>query len=1147
VLFYFHDSAIREDSGMRVRPGLPGFGKIIVCSLLGFALAAPCLAAGASPRDALLAGFQDPPQAARPRVWWHWMNGNVTKQGIKADIAWMHRIGIAGMNAIDATISTPQVVKKRLVYMSPAWDDAFRYAARLADRYSMELSIDSSPGWSMTGGPWVSPQQAMKKMVWSATAVDGGKPFHGMLAEPPSTPGPFQNVPVPEDSDQYSHTAPNFYRDSIVIAYRTPVEAPAVADAASNAGTIDKAALSNGDLTHFTTLTPLGEGQDVWIEIDFGKPVQIQGLSLAVSVTKGLGYATEVQASDDGTAWRNVADMPQAAQLERFKLRQQTLSFAPATARYFRVVLSPAEPLPTSLRPHVFAPGAMGSEPPSGPPPARAYKLYQLVFHAKATVNDFEQKAMYAIPPLDFYAAASPADFAPGTAIDPKSVVVLSDRMKPDGTLDWTPPSGQWTVLRIGYSLTATQNHPATPEAAGLEVDKLDAAAVRAYMEHYLDTYARVVGPKLFGKHGLQAFVVDSAEIGEQNWTGDVLSEFEKIKGYDPAPFLPALTGAVVQSPEASDKFLWDWRDTIDRLFAQNHYGTIGAVARERGLINYGEALEDHRPGFGDDMAMRQYATIPMGAMWTYGEKYPTALTYEADLLGAASVAHIYGQNYVGAESLTSAGQPWAYAPRELKPFVDMEFARGVNRIVIHTSVHQPVDRPPGLSLFGYGQFFNRLETWAGDAKPWIDYLARCSYLLQQGRFVADVAYFYGQEAPITGLYGKTRVNDVPDGYAFDFVDEDALEHRLSVDRGLVATASGMRYRVLYLGGSSRFMTLGVLKRLGDLVAQGAVLVGKRPEASPSLADDPAAFAALADELFGNAPHAYGKGEVFPSGSLAEAFAALQLPPDFAYTKPEPDTEILYNHRRLDRDELYFVSNRRDRAENVTVTLRATGYAPEIWNPVTGQRAPADFATADGRTKLVLALPVYGSIFVVLRQKANAASRTTAPAATTALKKLDGPWTVAFQAHRGAPARIVLPELTSWSGSAVDGVKYFSGTGTYTKTFTLPARRGGRRLFLDLGDVRELARVTLNGKRLGIVWTEPFLLDITKAMRPGKNVLNVEVTNLWVDRLIGDEQSDSGKKYTFTTIPTYRADAPLRESGLLGPVEIRQAATIDRR
>ena len=643
---------------------------------------------------------------------------------------------------------------------------------------------------------------------------------------------------------------------------------------------------------------------------------------------------------------------------------------------------------------------------------------------------------MFAIPPLDFYATASLKDFAAGTAIDPKDVVVLTDRMQPDGTLDWTPSPGNWTVLRIGYSLTATQNHPATPEAAGLEVDKLNAAHVRAYMEHYLDSYEKVVGPKLFGKRGLQAFVVDSAEIGEQNWTEDVLSEFKRCARLRPRTVSARAHRRRCAKPRGKRQIPVGLARDDRRTLRPQPLRRDRKVARERGLINYGEALEDHRPGFGDDLAMRQYTTIPMGAMWTYGEKYPTALTYEADLLGAASVAHVYGQKFIGAESLTSAGQPWAYAPLELKPFVDMEFVRGVNRVVIHTSVHQPVDRPPGLSLFGYGQFFNRLETWAGDAKPWIDYLARCSYLLQQGRFVADVAYFYGQEARSPVYTASSAWKTCPRAMPSTSSTKTVWNTQLAVDNGLIATQSGMRYRVLYLGGSSRFMTLAVLKRVRDLVTQGAVLVAKQPEASPSLADDPAAFRSLADDLFGEEPHDYGKGRVFPSGSLGEAFAALNLKPDFAYTKPQVDSEVLYIHRRLDRGELYFVSNRRDRAQNITATLRTQGYAPEIWNPVTGASAPADYIATDGRTTVSLALPAYGSAFIVLRKKTNAPSRSQSAETAKTVATLDGPWTVAFQPHRGAPAKIVLPALLSWSD--IDGVKYFSGTGAYTKTFLFP-------------------------------------------------------------------------------------------------------------
>ncbi|MEJ1969152.1 MAG: glycosyl hydrolase [Rhizomicrobium sp.] len=1096
-----------------------------------------------APRDPLLEGFRSPPPAARPRVWWHWMNGNVTEDGIRRDLEWMKRIGIGGVDAIDAAIATPQVVPRRLIYMSPAWKHAFRYATRLADRFGLELSIDSSPGWSETGGPWVLPQQGMKKLVWTATGIDGGKPFHGVLRRPPDTIGPFGNAPMAGDiAPSPAAERLRFYRDSIVIAYRAPVPAPRVTEAVSSAGPLDAALLSDGDLTRSVSLAPQSEDGDAWIRVRFDRPATIQGLSLALATTRGLGFVAVVEASDDGLAWRHVADMRQAAQLQRLVLVQQTVSFAPAMGRFFRVVVRPAPPLPTSLRPRDPAPGLIEAAP-SADAPHRAYRLYELVLHAAATVNAFEQKAQFAAPPRDFYALATAAPAAPDSAIDPGTVVVLTDRMKADGTLDWMPPPGRWTVLRLGYSLTGSENHPATAEATGLEVDKLDRTHVRAYLEHYLDTYRAATGPALFGRRGLQSLVVDSAETGMQNWTADMLADFRRLRGYDPVPWLPALTGAVVRSPADSDRFLWDFRRTAAELLSRNHYGEIAAVARERGLATYMEAIEDHRPTFGDDLDMRRYADVPMAAMWTYGERFPSALTYEADILGAASVAHVYGRNLVAAESLTSANRPWAFAPRELKPLIDMEFVRGVNRVVIHASVHQPVDRPPGLSLSGYGQFFNRLESWSGQAGAWMRYIARCSFLLQQGRAVADIAYFTGQEAPVTGLFGDTPV-DVPAGYGFDFVDADALDGQLSVDRGDLATGSGMRYHVLYLGGSSRMMTLPVLRRIRDLVAQGAVLVGRRPVASPSLADEPGQFAAAASDLFGSAdaPHRYGRGQVFPAGSLPEALATRHLPPDFAFVGSDADSRVLYAHRRLAGGDLYFVSNRLARAQTVAAAFRTADGVPEIWDAVSGAVSLVDFSRADGLTKMTLSLPPNGSAFVVFRKNSEAQREVAATEPT--LLALDGPWKIAFQPGRGAPPVLLQRALQSWSDSTIPGIKYFSGTAVYSTTFDLPASAfaPGTRLELDLGEVRELADVTLNGHAFATVWTPPFRVDTTKAARPGRNVLTVTVANLWVNRLIGDAQPGVTRPVAFTAIPTYRADAPLRPSGLLGPVVIRQSA-----
>lgn len=1105
-----HVSARQESGRMQGRHLL----GVIACGLM---IVAPGMAA---PRDALLDGFRAPPQSAKPRVWWHWMNGNVTRDGIDKDFDWMARVGIGGVDAIDASIDTPQVVKDRLVYMSPAWQQTFRYAVALADKKGFELSIDSSPGWSETGGPWVKPEGAMKKLVWSATTLEGGKPFHGVLRAPPAVPGPFQNI------HKAAVGVADFYRDAIVIAYREPVDAPPVGTVTASMGTIDAAKLTDGDLSIAQKLMPQSADDEVWVRTAYDKPTRLQGLSLALSTNDDQGFAARVEASDDGIVWRKIADVPKVAQVRRFALLQQTVAFAPTTARYFRVVLRPAAPIPTSLRIVDRAPGLADAPAAAKPVEQRFYNVYELAFRAPGTINEFEKKAGFAIA-RDNYAIANQGRVAAGTAIDTRFVIDVTGHMAADGTLDWTPPAGRWTVLRMGYSLTGAENHPATAEATGLEVDKLNAAHVRDYLNRYLDTYADAAGSALFAKRGLTHLVVDSTEVGAQNWTETLLADFKRLRGYDPVPWLPTLTGITVGSASESDKFLWDFRRTISDLLAENHYGEIARVAKARGLIHYGEALEDHRPTFGDDIDMRRFADVPMGAMWVYKDA-PRA-TYVADLMGAASVAHVYGRPLVAAESLTSAGQPWNASPRDLKPVVDLEFALGVNRLFIHTSVHQPVDKAPGLSLFGYGQFFNRLENWAEMAGGWMRYIARCSFLLQQGRYDADIAYFYGQEAPLTGLFGNAPI-DAPSGYALDFIGSDALLNQLRVEHGDLVSKSGMRYRVLYLGGSSRFMTLDVLRRIRELVEQGATVVGAIPEGSPSLADDGAVFQALADNTFGN-------GRILPT--MTAALTALKLKPDFDYAKPAPDSELLYIHRSLKDGELYFITNRKDRAETFHATFRVQGMSAQILDAVTGTVTSVAVTEHEGRSAISLPLPAYGSVFVLFRKGADKAPKAMAQDRT--LETVKGPWRVNFQPGRGAPDHLILTNLESWSDSKMRGVKYFSGTAEYVSHFMLPVKESGR-LSLDMGSVHEVAEVTVNGHKLGTAWTAPFALDITDAVRTGRNELKIKVANLWVNRLIGDAQPGVAHKYTFTTIPTYRADAPLRPSGLLGPVIIRQSA-----
>ena len=1081
----------------------------------------------------LLQGFENPPNGARPRVWWHWMNGNISEPGIKLDLDWMHRIGLGGVTIFEGAIDTPQVIPQRLVYMTPEWKQAFTYAVTTAKNMDMEVAIASSPGWSESGGPWVPASQGMKKMVWSATRVEGGQPFTGVLPMPPRVDGTFQN-----DRAEPEHTAdgkievlPQFYLDSAVVAYRIPdgdeTQAQLNPQVTASGGSANVPALSDGDVnTVALDLPAAAPGSQSWVLFDYGHPQTIQAITLATAdATASIwddgntGILPVLEASDDGQTFGKIADIPRSSVVER------TVSFTAVTARYFRLVF----------------PGAADAQENAN------QRITELVLASGARVDEFEKRAGFATT-MDYYAISDP-NVAPKSLVAKSDIVDLTGKMKPDGSLDWTPPAGNWMVLRIGESLTGHVNGPAPAEATGLEVDKLNRDSVKSYLDGYLKMYSDTVGPSLMGSAGISFLLTDSIEAGAQNWTDDILEQFQKLRGYDPHPWLPALTGVVIGSTTDTDKFLWDFRRTLGQLVAENHYGELSDELHRSGLHYYSEALEFHRPMLGDDMEMRSKADVPMGAMWTWTSDAEAQPDYIADTRGAASVAHIYGQNLAGAESMTSPGPAWSFAPDTLKKIADLEFAEGINRFEIHESTHQPVpDLAPGLTLGPYGLWFNRNQTWADEAGPWVTYLARSSYLLQQGHYYGDVAYFYGQQGPLTAVFGANEPKDAPQGYGYDYVNSDVVLNHLSFKDGRWVASGGTSYRILYLGGESQRMTLPVLLKLRDLVAQGATLVGNRPGDSPSLADDNNEFHHVTDQLWGKKPekagtaHKFGKGRVYSGMTPNEALAALNVLEDFDYIKPEPDTKLLFLHRRLDAGDAYFVDNRRDRDENLSATFRVEGKVPELWDAATGTVAPVSYRIADGRTTVPLHLDPYGAIFVIFLKPATTMDVELPAPHEAALDELDGvlngDWSVNFQPGRGAPEKAKFDRLTSWSDNANYGVKYFSGTATYSKTVDIPATAlaAGAHLWLDLGDVKDVAEVAVNGKYLGILWKTPYKLDVTSALQPGTNQLVIQVTNLWVNRMIGDQQPWSLKKYTFADIAPYKADSPLLPSGLLGPV-----------
>lgn len=706
----------------------------------------------------------------------------------------------------------------------------------------------------------------------------------------------------------------------------------------------------------------------------------------------------------------------------------------------------------------------------------------------------------------------------------------LTSKMNADGSLNWTAPAGEWVVVRLGYSLTGRQNHPASPEATGLEVDKLDKVAVRKYIDTYLDMYKDATGGQM-GKQGLEYMVLDSYEAGAMTWTKAMPDEFAKRRGYSLIPWLPVLTGRVVKSIDASEKFLWDYRRTIGELISDNHYDVIGDALHQRGMKRYTESHENKRIYLADGMDVKRNADIPMSAMWTpgsLGQGSNEEPRSQADIRESASVAHIYGQNLVAAESMTSVGNAFSFHPEKLKRTADLEMASGLNRFVVHTSVHQPLDdKMPGFSLGPFGQYFTRHETWAEPAKAWTSYLGRSCFLLQQGKPVVDVLYYYGENNNITQLCA-TKLPDFPSGYEYDFVNATALRTALRVEGGKIVARSGQPYRLLVLDASARYMTLPTLKKLGELVKAGMHVTGTKPEQSPSLSDNPAEFTALVNQIW-NQPTVSTK-------PIEAVLSEMGIAKDVDISGAA--AEILYVHRQTAGQDIYWLNNRSDNTNEAQISFRVTGKVPLLWNPQTGKTETVSYQVKGDRTVIPLRFESWDAYFIVFGDKTPAMAYTKPAIKESAVARMDGAWNIRFQDGRGAPQGASFNKLASWTDNTDAGIKYFSGTASYEKSFELANLSKEAAYMLDLGDVKNMAEVIVNGKNMGIVWKKPFCLPITGALKTGTNTVQIKVTNLWVNRLIGDAQPGVTNKITFTTIPFYRADSPLLPSGLLGPVQV---------
>jgi len=1123
-------------------------------------------------------GFRQPPPDARPFTWWHWLDGNITREGITKDLEGMARIGLGGAYMFNAGRGAAVWPEGSVRFLQPDWLDMVSHTLHEADRLGLVFGVHNCDGFSMAGGPWITPDMSMKILTWTSQDVKGPGPCDVVLPTPP--------------------TRENFYRDITTIAFPLPKGGRLEGTLAGSLPRDQLAALSDRNPNSYANFPPTGKGHVVtW---RFPVPVVVRSLEAENAdpeVWEG-DVSMWLEVSDDGSQFRPVGAFTLNWNFKE-ETRQVTAAVTASTGRVFRLVFTNGWFL----------------------------RIGELWLSDAAKVHFAEAKAArlrvrgHGAESRHYDAYPGPSSdevLPPDTRVPGDLVVDLRGHVDASGRLRWHVPPGRWRILRIGYTSNGRHNHPATREGTGLECDKFDARAVRLHLEQYVGRLARLAGPERVGRV-FAAMELDSWECGIQNWTDGFERRFEQRLGYALHRFWPALLeGWIVDDRDTSERMLWDWRRFLADQLAENFFGTAAKFAREVGLTYVGESTG--RQQYLYDVAWQRIAAVPMGEFWL--GRGP-GVEVRVDCKVASSIAHIHGQPIVAAESYTASPRDdrWDQHPFTLKPLGDRAFCAGINQFVFHTFAHQPWDVVgPGFTFYRWGLNFNRHNTWWEPGRAWIEYISRCQFLLRQGRSVADVLAFVGEDIP-NRIGWRTELRPpLPTGYDFDGADAEAIRSAQVVD-GQIVLPSGTRYRVLLLPDRS-WMRADMARKVRRLIEDGATVLAPRvPTRSPSLAErgkgDEAVRAAFR-EAAGVGEYRIGRGRLFVGSRFEDMWKALGVPPDV-----EAPFDALYLgwiHRRIETPptDIYFVANHAPTSVLAQVVFRDASGAPELWDPVAGrvQRTGVFRRGADGRCELPLYFPAHGSVFVVFRggpvpdhvvacrarltsggealepppvertsggqlrmlldhghvaEVSYCVGRTTRIPAPSlpAPRVLAGPWRVRFPPGRGAPEEVVFERCQDWTQHENPGIRHFSGTATYSIEFDLPdvENRASLEWWLDLGDVRELAEVLVNDQSAGILWCPPFRCRVDPYLHGGRNRLTIRVTNLWVNRLIGDAAlpddvpwsgssmerfparwpdwllsqapRPSGRIAFATRGGVYSTADPLVPSGLLGPVVLR--------
>ncbi len=1047
--------------------------------------------------DRIQEEFITPAESNKLWCYYYWIGDDISKEGITKDLEAMKEFGLG--TVLIGNIN-PDEVDGPVPIFSDGWWDAMVHVVEEGDRLGIDVGFFNCPGWSQSGGPWVTHDKAMRHLVYSESTVQG-----------PGTVS-LRLEPAAEE-----------FQDTYLLAFKK-IGSEKSRLTASNASVSCTPSISGADKwldgdVESAALFKITEGSQYIIDITAGEPITARSILITPAQPR-FQCDMEFQAEVEGS-FRTIKSFP-------FDRSNTDLSVGPLTHGPVSVAL----PATASSRFRLVCSNLVSPRPEAG--------FAEILISETPVLQDYVEKSLGKMHPTPFPAFDSYL-WESQEAVEDQDMIIsevldLSSQMDTTGAINWSVPEGKWTLLRMGMTPTGARNAPVASQGKGYEIDKASAELAQFHFDQYM--------AKLIGRipeetlPALKYVIADSYEMGSQNWSDGYAGKFKDKYGYDPVKYLPVLSGRIVGSVEESNRFLWDLRRMVADDVAYEYVGGLRKAANKYGLKtwleNYG-----HWGYPGEFLMYGGQSDLVAGEFWNEGS------LGNIECKAASSAAHMYGKPLTSAESFTAARQSYSRHPALLKKRGDWSWTEGINHMVLHLYIHQPRDEAPGVNAW-FNTEFNRLNTWFDQGKAWASYLRRCQHMLQQGKYAADVLYFIGEDTPkMTG----TRDPELPVGYAYDYINAEVILERLSVVDGKFVLPDGMTYSILVLPENAN-MRPEVLEKMEALVLSGGTILGGKPDRSPSLQDYPRCdreILEMADRMWG-ATHTgerlekgIGKGYMLDGMDLQAALDLIGIPDDVRYIDELP---LLWTHRTMPAMEIYFLTNQGDELLEFAPSFNVSGLEPQLWDAVTGKvRKLNDFEDDGSRTLVGLTLQKHESCFLIFTSESNgntaAGYALNSPEIKT-LTTLDGEWTLEFENKEFGPSEpLQLTHLVDWTESVDEKIKYYSGTATYKTGFTLDELPEGE-LLLNLGEVGVMARVTLNGAELGVSWIAPFRVNTKDRLVAGRNQLEVEVVNVWRNRMVGDLELPESERFTTSTFSILQQGEKLTPSGLLGPVSIER-------